>query len=150
MTPDDSVRALYVQLIEGWNRHDAEMMAAVIAEDGLVVGFDGSQMLGRKAVARELGAIFSDHETARYVVKVRSTTPLGSDAALLHAVAGMIRPGSGELMEDRNQVQTVVGRGDEGEWRVALFQTTPARFDGRPELTERLTEELSEVAAGRA
>jgi hypothetical protein len=47
-------------------------------------------------------------------------------------------------MPDRNAVQTVVAkRGDDG-WYVALFQTTPARFDGRPELTEALTAELAE------
>jgi hypothetical protein len=32
----------------------------------------------------------------------------------------------------------------EGEqWLVALFQTTPAEFHGRPEVSQALTEELS-------
>jgi len=47
-------------------------MAAAIAPDGLVIGFDGSQMSGRDEVAEELGRIFADHETATYVTKVRS------------------------------------------------------------------------------
>ena len=51
-------------------------------------------------------------------------------------------------MPDRNSIQTVVGRrGDDG-WLVALFQTTPARFDGRPELSEALTTELAELLPG--
>jgi uncharacterized protein (TIGR02246 family) len=141
---EEAARRLYQRLIDGWNEHDAEAMAATLASDGLVIGFDGSQMLGRKAVAEELTAIFADHETATYVVKVRSVVPLGGDAAMLHAVAGMVPPGSSELMSDRNQIQTVVARPEGDDWLVALFQTTPARFDGRPELGEALGAELSE------
>jgi hypothetical protein len=49
-------------------------------------------MFGRDEVASQVGAVFADHRTATYVVKVRSITPLGSEAALLHAVAGMVPP----------------------------------------------------------
>jgi uncharacterized protein (TIGR02246 family) len=107
-------------------------MAAAVATDGLVIGFDGSQMRGRHEVAAELGGIFADHESATYVIKVRSITPPGQDAALLHAVAGMVPPGRGELMADRNAVQTVVGcPGDDG-WSAALFHTTPLGSTGVP------------------
>jgi uncharacterized protein (TIGR02246 family) len=146
MSPDQEVRALYERLIRGWNDHDADAMAAPLAPDGLVIGYDGSQMLGPDAVRNELGAVFADHETASYVVKVRSVMPLGDAGAVLHAVAGMIPPGGSELMEERNQIQTVVGRRGQQDWEVVLFQTTPARFDGRPELSRDLTEELSQVA----
>jgi uncharacterized protein (TIGR02246 family) len=145
MTIDDEVRDLYRRLVDGWNASDAAAMAAAIASDGLVIGFDGSQMVGRDDVRRQLAAIFADHETATYVVKVRSVRPVGADAALLHAVAGMVPPDGSEIMPDRNAIQTVVaGRGDEG-WRAALFQTTPAQFHGRPELTEQMTSELAEL-----
>jgi len=118
-------------------------MAAAIAPDGLVIGFDGSQMSGRDEVAEELGRIFADHETATYVTKVRSVKRLGADVALLHAVAGMVPPGSSEIMPERNSIQTVVARRDDDVWSVAIFQTTPARFDGRPELVQALTAELA-------
>ena len=42
-------------------------------------------------------------------------------------------------------IQTVVSRRDEDDWSVVLFQTTPARFDGRPELVDALTAELSDL-----
>ena len=35
-------------------------------------------------------------------------------------------------------------RGEDG-WSVALFQTTPAQFHGRPELSRALTVELAEL-----
>jgi uncharacterized protein (TIGR02246 family) len=141
-----AARSLYARLIDGWNAHDAGAMASPLAADGLVIGFDGSQMEGRDAVAAELGRIFADHETATYVTKVRAVAPLGEDAALLHAVAGMVPPGGTEIVPDRNAIQTVVARRDGDGWSVALFQTTPARFDGRPEVAEALSAELAAVA----
>ena len=113
MTTHDQVHELYHRLIDGWNGSDAGAMAAVVANDGLVIGFDGSQMFGRAEVARQLGEIFADHETATYVAKVRSVRVLGSDAALLHAVVGMVSPGGEELMPDRNAIQTVVAHMEE-------------------------------------
>ena len=148
MNAEDAMHGLYRRLIDGWNAGDAGAMAGALAPDGLVIGFDGSQMFGSNEVEAELGRIFADHGTAAYVTKVRSVTPLGSDAALLHAVAGMVSPEDSVIMPDRNSIQTVVGRrGDDG-WLVALFQTTPARFDGRPELSEALTAELAELLPG--
>jgi uncharacterized protein (TIGR02246 family) len=93
MPIEAEVSELYRRLIEGWNANDAEAMAGPIAADGLVIGYDGSQMFGREEIASQLGQIFADHKTATYVAKVRSVKPLGSDAALLHAVVGMVPPG---------------------------------------------------------
>jgi uncharacterized protein (TIGR02246 family) len=139
-----AANALYRRLIDGWNVHDADEMGAALLEDSLVIGFDGSQMIGRAQVISELASVFGDHEVARYVTKVRSVTPLGADVAVLHAVAGMVPPGASEIMPERNCVQTVVAHQTGGEWRVALFQTTPAQFHGRPELSEALTAELNQ------
>lgn len=145
MSIENVMKGLYRQLIDGWNAADADAMAAAIAADGLVVGFDGSQMTGRDAAAAELGRIFADHETAKYVTKVRSVRALTDDVGLLHAVAGMVAPGGNEIMPERNAIQTLVGKSDGERWKVALFQTTPARFDGRPELAASLSAELTEV-----
>lgn len=147
MGSEEAVRSLYRRLIDGWNAHDAEAMSAPVAADGLFIGFDGSQMIGGDQVAKELGTVFSDHETAAYVTIVRSVTPLGPDAAILHAVAGMVPPEGSEIMPDRNCIQVLVGRRDDQGWSVALFQNTPARFDGRPEISEALTAELSKALA---
>ena len=74
----------------------------------------------------------------------------GDAGAMAGALApdGLVSPEDSEIMPDRNSIQTVVGRrGDDG-WLVALFQTTPARFDGRPELSAALTTELAELLPG--
>jgi uncharacterized protein (TIGR02246 family) len=146
MNGQEAVADVYRRLIDGWNSHNADDMAAAVADDGLVIGYDGSEMRGRNRVRDELGAIFEDHETARYVTKVRSARALGPDAGLLHAVAGMVPAGGSEIVAQRNAIQTVVAVRDREGWSAALFQTTPAQFHGRPELAESLTAELAAVA----
>lgn len=143
MSAEAAVADVYRRLIDGWNSNDAGEMAAAIADDGLVIGYDGSQMQGRDRVRDEIGEIFRHHRTATYITRVRSTRALGADVGLLHAVVGMVPPGESELVAERNAIQTVVARrGDDG-WSAALFQTTPAQFHGRPELAGSLTAELA-------
>ena len=139
-----SATSLYRRLIDGWNAADADAMGATLAENALVIGFDGSQMIGRHEAIAELRRIFADHQVARYVTKVRSVTALGPDVVVLHAVVGMVPPGGSRIAPAQNSVQTMVGHRSGGDLLVGLFQTTPAQFHGRPELAEALTAELSQ------
>lgn len=141
------VEQLYRQIIGGWNSHSGNAFAAPFADDGEMIGFDGSHEQGREAIAASLNAIFADHETAPYVVKVKEVRQLGEDAAMLRAAAGMIPPGKSELAPSRNAWQTVVAARHDDEWRVVLFQTTPAQFHGRPEETRRFTSDLAADSA---
>jgi uncharacterized protein (TIGR02246 family) len=143
-TPEIEVRALYRRVLDAWNRASGEDFAAAFAEDGEVVGFDGSQITGRVAIAAEMGRIFADHATGAYVGKVRSVRPLGPQAALLHAVAGIVPAGRSDLEPNLNAVQTLVAERREGSWCAVLYQNTPAQLHGRPQLVAKLTEELRE------
>jgi len=100
---------------------------------------------GRGEIATTLGQIFADHPTAAYVGKVRAVRFLARDVALLRAVAGMVPRGQSDLDPRVNAVQTLVAARHGGQWRIALFQNTPAAFHGRPHLSEQLTEELRAV-----
>jgi uncharacterized protein (TIGR02246 family) len=144
-----AARDLYERLLNAWNAHDAEGFGALFGEDGLTIGFDGSQMRGAE-IARELGGIFADHETAAYIAKVRDVRALGSDCSLLNAIVGMVPPGAGELNPKTNALQSVVAQKDGDDWRIALFQNTPAQYHGRPELGEAHTAEVEEVRASGA
>jgi hypothetical protein len=57
----------------------------------------------------------------------------------------MIPPGQSDLNPAANVLQTLVATRDGDTWRIALFQNTPAQFHGRPELVERMTDELREL-----
>jgi hypothetical protein len=110
----EEVSALYHGLLDAWNRHDAAGYAALFADDGYAVGFDGSEMTGRDQIEQSLAAIFADHETGRYVGKVRT----------------------------ERVIQTLVAKCEEGRWRILQFQNTPAQFHGRPQDADALTNEL--------
>src|SRR5712691_7999382 len=70
------MRALYRELLDAWNKRDADAFAALFALDGDVVGFDGSQMSGRAEIASTLGQIFADHPTGAYVSQIRGVRRL--------------------------------------------------------------------------
>ena len=142
--------ALYTRLLEAWNRRSAEDFAALFDTEGSAIGFDGSEMNGREAIAGALRAVFESHQTSAYVARVREVRALGPGTALLRAVAGMVAPGTSQLNPAVNAVQSMVLTERDGTLWIALFQNTPAAFHGRPQAVEELTRELTEVLqAGR-
>jgi uncharacterized protein (TIGR02246 family) len=139
---ETEVRELYRRIIDGWNQSDGDEFAAPFADDGIVIGFDGSESNGRAGIADEMNRIFSDHETGTYVGKVREVRMIGSDAALLRAVAGVIPPGRDDLEPKQNSEQSLIAERGAHGWRVVLYHNTPAQYHGRPEAVEQLTAEL--------
>ena len=143
------IEALHGEILSAWNRRDAGAYAERFTESGIVVGFDGSEMHGREDIARQLEAIFADHEVATYVRVVRGVRFLGDEAALLQAAVGMVPPAGEDVMPDRNAVQLLLAVRAGGAWQAEAFQNTPARLDGRPEAAEALSEELRLALAAR-
>lgn len=125
-----------------WNNADAERMGALFSESAEHVGFDGSQLSGRESITEEMRRVFADHQTGKFVTKVKWTRSLGEVAALLRAVAGMIPPGGSDIEPKLNVVHTLVAEQSDGGWSITLFQNTPAQWHGRPEMVERHTEEI--------
>jgi uncharacterized protein (TIGR02246 family) len=139
---EDDVAQLYRALLAAWNARDADRYAAAFLDEGHAVGFDGSQLDGRDAIASSLRSIFDHHQTGTYVGIVRQVQGLAPGVALLRAVAGMIPPGEQDLKPELNTIQTLVAVRRDDAWRAAMFQNTPAAFHGRPEDVKKLTDEL--------
>jgi uncharacterized protein (TIGR02246 family) len=145
LSPDESaVNALYQQLLDSWNKRRADIFAALFAEDGYSIGFDGSQLIGQGEIASTLHQIFADHPTAPYVSKVREVRVLSPEVAILRAVVGMA-PRQPTIEPKLNAIQTLVAQKRDGTWRIVHFQNTPAQFHGRPELVQQMTEELQQL-----
>lgn len=142
---ETGVGALYQQLLASWNRRSAPDFAALFAADGSVVGFDGSQVNGRAAIAAHLGQIFADHQPAAYLGQIREVRALSADVVLLRAVVGMIPPGQHDINPAANAIQSLVATRHGDGWQIALFQNTPAQFHGRPDLAQQLTDELRQL-----
>ena len=142
---DAAARSLYERLIQAWNKRNARDFALLFASNGSIVGYDGSQVDGQLAVGAHISEIFSHHQTAGYVTIVREVRPISGDVVILRANAGMVPPGKDDINPERNAVQAMVAAQKGGKWEIALFQNTPAAYDGRPELAKKLTEELRAV-----
>lgn len=139
------VSSVYEHLLDAWNNQDTRGMANLFADDGEQIGFDGSQSIGQAEIFAHLEPIFKHHRTARFVSKVKSVRFLSQDIAILRAIAGMVPPGQSDINSSVNTHHTLVMQEINGEWKIKLYQNTPAQFHGRPELVEQMTEELRQL-----
>lgn len=144
MLEDESaIQSLLWQMIDGWNRGSGDAFATPFAEDADFVGFDGTYFKGREEIASFHQMLFERILVGtRLIGKVRGVRFLTPEVALLHAVGGTLMQGHSDLDPERNSVQTLVAVKRDGSWKLAAFQNSRAQFLGRPELAERLTEEL--------
>jgi uncharacterized protein (TIGR02246 family) len=146
-TADDEaqIRGLYQKILHGWNIGSGSALADQFTEDGEIVGFDGTQINGRKEISSNLQEIFDKYGSNRnrFVGKTKNVKFLTPGIALMHAIAGMVMAGHSEINPQLNSIQRLVFVKRDKEWRVAALQNTPAQFHGRPDEVQTLTEELS-------
>ncbi len=145
---DAQIRALYAAFIDGWNQRSGAAVSSGFADDGEMIGFDGSQTAGRLSIAAEFRKIFGSHQTPHYQALIRSVRPVAPGVAVLLANAGMIPPGGNDIDPRYHTVHTVIAT-DEGvgRWRIALLQATPAAWQQNPGGREALTQELRGLLA---
>ena len=123
-----AVRALYQQLIDGWNRGSGGDFAAAFTEDGDLVAFDGTHFEGREEIIPFHQELFDKWlKGSRLVGQVRDLRFLSPDVALMHAVGSTVMRGKGEPSPGRDSIQTLVAVRQDGEWRLAAFQNTRVR-----------------------
>jgi len=139
---DAQIRSLYAAYLDGWNRRSGAAVAACFADDGDIVGYDGTHHHGRLAIAADLRQIFGSHQTAAYVAVIRTVRAAAPGVAVLIAHAGMIPPGGDDVEPQFHTVHTMVAVDDGGRWRIALFQATPAGWHTHPEARDALIDEL--------
>src|SRR5688572_31557077 len=125
---------LHADLLNAWNKQDATKMASLFSDNGISIGFDGSQYNGRNEIETEIAKIFKHHQTADYVWKVKEVRFLNSEVAILLAIVGMIPPGQKDINPATNAIQTITAIKKDDVWKIELFQNTPAQFHGRPEM----------------
>jgi uncharacterized protein (TIGR02246 family) len=128
-----AVRALYQQVMDGWNQGSGAAFAAAFTEDGDLVGFDGTHFKGREEIAPFHQQLFDKWlKGSRLVGQVKDVRFLSPDVALMHALGGTVLPGKSEPTPERDSIQTLVAtRQEGGEWRLAAFQNTRLHPVGR-------------------
>lgn len=141
----NEITILYQHLIEAWNRRSAIGMSELFTDEGLLIGFDGSQSIGSKEIFSHLTFIFESHLTAPFVCKVKNVRFLSSEVAMLQAIAGMVPLNEEDINPQVNTHHTLVAVKKAERWLIELFQNTPAQFHGRTELVEQMSAELREL-----
>ncbi len=136
------IESLYIELLRAWNARDATRMAALFAVDGALVGFDGSEVAGRKAIETHLWPIFASHRTPAYVVKIHDIRAIDEGTALLRAAAGLIPDGGAAIARDLTAIQSLLAIREDGHWRIVLFQNTPLAWHGRDADRKALNDDL--------
>ena len=142
---DTQIRALYARFLAGWNQRSGVSVSSVFADDGEWVDLDGSLRSGRLSIAADMRRIFSEHATPSFVGIVRSVRRLTEGVVVLHAVAGMVPPGAAAVDPALNAVHVLTAVEDRGRWKIAVLQSTPARYGGRADAVAALTAELEAV-----
>jgi uncharacterized protein (TIGR02246 family) len=132
-SPDEvAVRALYQQMMDAWNKGSGEAYSAPFAEDGDLIGFDGTHFKGRHEIAPFHQRLFDTHlKGTRLVGQVTGVRFLSPDVALMHAVGGTVMRGKSAPAPERDSIQTLVATKCGGEWRLAAFHNTRVRPMGR-------------------
>jgi uncharacterized protein (TIGR02246 family) len=148
-TDDAAVRDVYRRLMDAWNQNSGAAYAAVFANDGDLVGFDGQHFKGRDEIAQFHQRLFDKWlKGTRLVGKVEDVRFMSPDVALMHAVGGTVMRGKSEPSPGRDSIQTLVATRQEGEWHLAAFQNTrirPMSENARPFLAWTLSDWLWKV-----
>lgn len=125
---ESQIRALYVQLMNGWNAGDGAAFAAAFADDGELVGFDGTHHRGRDEIARSHQVLFDKWlKGTRLIGSVESVRFVSADVAVVRAHGGTILGGKSQPAPERASIQTLVATRAAGTWRLAAFHNTRIR-----------------------
>lgn len=126
------VRALYQQLMDGWNQGSGAAFAAAFTDDGDLVAFDGTHLKGRQQIAEVQQRLFDRFlKGTRLVGDVEHVRFLDPDTAVLHAVGNTIMRRKTKPSPARASIQTLVAVRQGSQWRLAAFQNTRIRPMGR-------------------
>jgi len=141
-----AISKLYFQMINGWNKGSGIVFAAQFADDGDLVGFDGTHLKGRQNIEIFHQQLFDTFlKGSRLVGKIRGIRFLTKDVAVMHAVGGTIMDGQTDIEPERNSIHTLVVKRDNTRaayWLITAFQNTRVQYIGRPQEIRTLTEEL--------
>lgn len=119
------VRDIPHRIVKGWGEGDGRAIAAVYADDGVLVAGHGVVLRGPTDIASYHNAQFGgDLKGSKLTVQVTSVRFLEPDVVVMQTEGGILRPGQTQLASGNRGIQSFVLVKRQGEWRVKLFQNT--------------------------
>jgi uncharacterized protein (TIGR02246 family) len=133
---ETSVRELYERLMDAWNHGDGAAFAAVFAEDGDLVAFDGTHLRGRAQIHASHQELFDRWmKGTRLVGSVEHVRFVAPEVAVMHALGNTIARRRSRPARERASIQTLVAVRTADGWRLAAFHNTRVRPIGRSAMT---------------
>lgn len=137
-------------MADGWNSGRGDEFAAAFAEEGDLVGFDGTHLKGRQEIAEFHQRLFDTVlQGARMEIQVKEIRFLRSDVALLHSTSQTTMAGQPEAAPERDSIQTIVAIKEGAEWRIAAFQNTRIQSWSGTEGPQEVLEQLEQIRQRR-
>jgi uncharacterized protein (TIGR02246 family) len=128
----EDVRALYLAVMDGWNRGSAAAFAAPFADEADFIAFDGTRFHGRDDLVRFHEPLFGTHlRGTRLTGDVTDIRFLSADMAVMHARGGTVLRGKRDPAPERDSIQTLAAVRRDGRWQLVAFQNTRVRPIGQ-------------------
>ncbi len=122
------IRALYDQMMDGWNRGDATAFAAPFTDDADFIAFDGSHYTGKSEIIASHQPLFDKWmKGTRLVAEIQSVRFLTPEVAIMLVIGGTIMRGKTNPAPERNSIQALVAVKRDETWALTLFQNTRVR-----------------------
>ena len=122
------IRALFEQMIEGWNKGSGKQFAAPFDEEAVFIAFDGSQTEGRAEIERTHQELFDKWlKGSRLVGEITNIRFLSADVALIHSTGGTILKDKDKPSPERDSIQTLVAVRKGSDWKFTAFHNNRIR-----------------------
>lgn len=119
-----AIASLTQRVIAAWAYHDADSFANVFTEDGTMI-LAGIYKKGRSAIREYMTAAFDgNYKGTQITGKPIDMRPLGSDAAILLSLGGVLEVGESEVSDSAAIRAAWVVVKQNGQWQLAAYQNT--------------------------
>ncbi len=124
---EKAIRAIIVELNEGWSTGNAEPWGRHFTPDADFVAVNGRYYKGREAIEKGHQALFTGRfKDTKQRYDVQRVRFLRDDVAVVHC-KGSVVPKNEEFPKEHTVLPVMIFTKENGRWQVAVFQNS-----GRP------------------
>lgn len=129
-----AIRDVVRWMVDAWNRGSAEDFTSAFSEDADFVVFEGTHLVGRRAITAFHQRIFDTVvKGSRLWQEVKFVRFVSPDLAVMHAVGGTVLPGASDPSPSRDSMQIFVLARRDGVWCVdALLNARKVTLERQP------------------